>query len=76
MLPPLLNNKPATKTMTDKQLREVLWNIALSDHLGDVADAIRPICRHFGIRKEMCLEELMDEMTKRKLEPNWAKDDN
>ena len=36
--------------MNDEKLIEALWSIALSDHLGDVAEAIEPILKHFGMR--------------------------
>ena len=44
--------------MNDEKLIEVLWSIALSDHLGDVAEAIEPILKHFGMRV-MSLDELI-----------------
>ena len=42
----------------DLTVTEVLWSIALSDHLGDVAEAIEPTLKHFGMRV-MSLDELI-----------------
>ena len=61
--------------MNDEKLIEVLWSIALSDHLGDVAEAIEPILKHFGMRV-MSLDALLDEMEKRDLMPDYARDDS
>ena len=33
--------------MKDEELIEVLWSISLSENLGDVAEAIEPILKHF-----------------------------
>tara|TARA_R110000823_G_C15710805_1_gene477531 strand:- start:330 stop:515 length:186 start_codon:yes stop_codon:yes gene_type:complete len=61
--------------MNDEKLIEVLWSIALSDHLGDVAEAIEPILKHFGMRV-MSLDALLNEMEKRDLMPDYARDDS
>jgi hypothetical protein len=61
--------------MNDEKLIEVLWSIALSDHLGDVAEAIEPILKHFGMRV-MSLDALLDEMQKRDLMPDYAREDS
>ena len=61
--------------MNDEKLIEVLWSIALSDHLGDVAEAIEPILKQFGMRV-MSLDALLDEMKKRDLMPDYAREDS
>ena len=61
--------------MNDEKLIEVLWSLALSDHLGDVAEAIEPILKHFGM-KVMSLDNLLDEMKKRDLMPDYAREDS
>ena len=59
----------------DEKLVRVLWGLALSDHLGDVSEAIEPIRRHFGLRAES-LDALLGEMKKRDLVPDYAREDN
>jgi len=61
--------------MKDEELIEVLWSISLSDHLGDVAEAIAPILKKFGI-PVMSLPALHGELKKRDLRPDWALDDD
>lgn len=57
-----------------KQMIEVLWSLALSDHLGDVAEAIAPILKSFGM-EAMSLDALLAEMKKRDLIPDYARED-
>ncbi len=59
--------------MKDDQLIEILWSICLSDHLGDVEEAIAPILKHFAITKSG-LENIREEMKDRGIIPEWAKD--
>lgn len=56
--------------MNDKQLIEVLWSVALSDHMGDVAEAVEPILKHLGL-PSVALEDLIDEMRKRDMIPDY-----
>lgn len=60
--------------MKDEELIEVLWSISLSENLGDVAEAIEPILKHFVINV-MSLPQLHDELVKRNLMPDYAKED-
>ena len=60
--------------ITDEDLKDVLWGISLSDHLGDVARSLKPILKHFGMEM-MSLDALHDEMKKRDLLPQYARDD-
>ena len=62
-------------TMKDEELIEVLWSISLSDHLGDVAEAIAPIQKKFGI-PVMSLPALHEEVKKRDLRPDYAREDD
>jgi uncharacterized tellurite resistance protein B-like protein len=43
--------------VSEEQLLEMLWDIALSDHMGDVAGAVEPLAKHFGV-DGYSLEEL------------------
>lgn len=61
--------------ITDDQLKEVLWQICLSDHLGDVCEAIEPILEHFGLALNG-LEAIRAEMETKGLQPEWAKEDD
>jgi hypothetical protein len=60
--------------MTDEELIEVLWSISMSDHLGDVAEAIEPILGKFGL-SVMGLSDLHQELKKRDLMPDYARAD-
>lgn len=57
----------------EEEIKEVLWGIALSDHLGDVADAIEPILKRMGIPL-VGTENLLEELKQRGLAPKWAKE--
>lgn len=59
--------------ITDEHLKEVLWRVCLSDHIGDVCGAIKPILDHFGLGHDG-LEEILDGMKSKGLEPEWAKE--
>lgn len=65
----------AQETIQDTDLVDVLWSLSLSDHLGDVAEAIKPILTYFGI-KTVSLEQLNDELKKRDLRPDYARLDD
>lgn len=60
--------------MKDEKLIATLWSISLSENLGDVAEAIEPILEYFGI-EVMSLPQLHDELVKRNLMPDYAKED-
>jgi|688.fasta_scaffold430586_2 hypothetical protein len=57
------------------EMIEVLWSISLSDHLGDVAEAIAPILKQYGL-PVMSLPALHEELKKRDLRPQWAREDD
>jgi hypothetical protein len=59
--------------MEDEKLLEVLWRLALSDHLGDVAEAIKPIVTHFKM-ESTSLDHLRDEMKRLNILPDYARD--
>jgi len=60
--------------MKNEELIKVLWSISLSENLGDVAEAMEPILDHFKI-KVMSLSRLHDELVKRNMMPDYAKED-
>ena len=63
---------PAPRAISDEDLKNVLWSIALSDHMGDVAEAITPLLAHFGL-EETSLSQLLDALVRRDLIPDYAR---
>lgn len=61
------------KTLTENEMIEVLWSLSLSENLGDVAEAIDPILKKFNL-PTLALPALNDELERRGLVPDWAKD--
>lgn len=60
--------------MDKDELIEVLWSITLSDHMGDVLDAINPIIKNLGLVNGS-LDDIRTQMISYKLLPDYAKDD-
>lgn len=65
---------PSVPRMTDESVIEMLWDLSLSDHLGDVAEAITPILKRFGL-PTLSLPALHEELKKRDLRPDSARED-
>ena len=61
--------------MIDADLIEVLWSISLSENLGDVAEAIEPILKKFGV-PVLALPALNKELQRRDLRPDYAREDD
>ena len=59
----------------DERLKEVLWSISLSDHMGDVQEAVEPILKYFGVTDDVDYGNLNSLLEGEKLYPEYAKKD-
>lgn len=59
----------------DEVLKEVIWSVCLSDHMGDVSSAIEPILNVMGLPTVLTFDELIEVIRKRKLQPTHALED-
>lgn len=59
-----------------EELRELLWNISMADHMGDVLDALKPLIEKMGLSLVAnSLPALEEAMRERRMQPQWAKED-
>jgi len=55
-------------------LIEFLWGVCLSDHLGDVMYEVSKVAKLIGINGELDQEDLLNEMKKRDMIPDYQRD--
>jgi len=62
----------------EETIKEMLWSLALSDHVGDVSESIAPLLAAFNINRVFSIYggDLVDELRRLGLQPEYAKEND